>query len=61
MYNDEINMDMNKKKYTAPLMETIKMESQGLLASSSQHIGKGAVGQTNNDPEADDDYIVWGE
>jgi hypothetical protein len=34
VYNDEKNKDMNKKRYMAPQMEIMMVETQGFIASS---------------------------
>ena len=52
MYNEEKNKDMNKKRYMAPQMEIMKIETQGFIAdSNSQSLSRGNV--ITND---DDDY-----
>ena len=51
MYNEEKNKDMNKKRYMAPQMEIMMVETQGFIASSFGSLSRGKVSGSG-----DDDY-----
>ena len=64
MYNEEKNKDMNKKRYMAPQMETLKVETQGFIASSSLEAGKydsSGEGGTSDLPDVDSSGNIFGE
>ena len=49
---------MNKKKYMAPRMEAMKLETRGFLAASIE-IESCNVG--SDEPELDENKIAWGD
>ena len=49
---------MKKKTYTTPIMETLTIETQGFLAAS---IGFGSCNGSSDDPQKDEDEIIWAE
>ena len=52
MCNNKKKTDMNKKRYAAPQMKIMQMETQGFIASSGQSLGRGQV-IINEDDEYD--------
>ncbi len=63
MYNDKRNKEMNKKRYTAPQMKTMKIETQGFIASSNPSLGRGKSGESgaNEMPDIDEYGISYGD
>ena len=53
MCNNKKRTDMNKKRYAAPQMKIMQMETQGFIASSGRSLGRGQV-ITNDDGEYDE-------
>ena len=51
MYNEEKKTNMNKKRYMAPQMEIMMVETQGFIATSFGSLSRGKVSGSG-----DDDY-----
>ena len=56
MYNDERNKDMNKKRYTAPKTEALKMETQDLIATSVPSLSRGQYND-GDDYESENPFV----
>jgi hypothetical protein len=62
--NKEQKTDMNKKMYTAPKMETVMIETQGVIAASNS-LNAGTYGDgdggVSEQPDVDSSGSIFGD